>query len=76
MLLETVLDARVVLLQENIGCLQIEHSYKLSKVTVRSFQGDVYRSVSAASTVEEIKDVGDVGEVEDEVELSSAKVIY
>ena len=60
---------------EDIGRLQIEQSYKLSKVTVRSFQEDVYRSVSAASSIEEIEDVGDVSEVEGEVELSSVKVI-
>ena len=45
--------------EQDIGKLQCNHSYKLSKVTVRMFNNSKYISISQASEITEIDDIGD-----------------
>ena len=51
---------RGVLWEDHIQLLKVDHSYQLSNVTVRSFNGVKYVSLSEKSSVKEVSDIGDV----------------
>lgn len=53
---------RGVVWQEQVNMLKEEHSYKLVNVTVRSFNGAKYVSVSEKSEIQEMDDIGGVVE--------------
>lgn len=58
---------RTVLWQQDIGRLE-GHSYTMRNVTVRTYDGVKYLSVSEVSTIEEIDDIGSVVEAESDEE--------
>ena len=57
---------KVVLWEQNIGCLEDGKCYVLAWMVVRSFAGEVYLSMSKEGCV--VKECGDIGGVVEEEE--------
>ena len=72
---DTTASIRLVLWESNVGRLRKNSSYKLSAVTVSTYNGVQYLSFGKNSILEEISDIGEVeGDEEDHEGVTPAQV--